>query len=57
VASRDEPIAASVKDQYAKAPGPKRLELLDGAAHAQNIFPTSQGAKLTALIAEFFADR
>jgi pimeloyl-ACP methyl ester carboxylesterase len=53
VASRDEAMVASVKKQFARSPEPKRLELLDGAAHAQNIFATDQGARLTALIVEF----
>ncbi len=53
VASRDEAMAASVQQQFARTPEPKRLELLDGAAHAQNIFATEQGARLTALIVEF----
>lgn len=54
VASRDEPLAPSVKGQFARAPEPKRLELLDGSAHAQNIFATSQSARLTTLILDFF---
>jgi pimeloyl-ACP methyl ester carboxylesterase len=53
IASRDEPMAASVREQFARAPEPKRLELLEGSAHAQHIFPTRQGPKLTALIAAF----
>jgi pimeloyl-ACP methyl ester carboxylesterase len=57
VASRDEALAPSVKAQFARAPEPKRLELLDGNAHAQNIFPTSQGPRLTELIVEFLAKR
>jgi pimeloyl-ACP methyl ester carboxylesterase len=57
VASRDEPMAPSVKQQFARAPEPKRLELLDGNAHAQNIFATDQAARLTTLILEFLAQR
>jgi pimeloyl-ACP methyl ester carboxylesterase len=53
VASRDEPIAQSVAAQFAKAPEPKRLEMLDGAAHAQHIFPTAQGPALTKLMVDF----
>lgn len=39
------------------APEPKRLELLEGAGHAQNMFKTPQGAALTKLIVQFFGDR
>jgi hypothetical protein len=53
VASRDEPIAQGVAAQFAKAPEPKRLEMLDGAAHAQHIFPTAQGPALTKLMLDF----
>ncbi|MDH4063673.1 MAG: alpha/beta hydrolase [Acidobacteriota bacterium] len=53
IASRDEPMAPSVREQFRRAPEPKRLELVDGDAHAQHIFRTAQGPKLTALIAEF----
>ena len=54
VASRDEPLAPSVKEQFAKAPEPKRIEWIDGAGHAQNIFNTDQAARLMAVIMEFF---
>jgi len=55
VASRDEPMAPSVAKQFERAPEPKRLEWLDGSAHAQHVFKTDQAAKLTALVIEFFA--
>jgi len=54
VASRDEKLAPAVKEQWSRAPQPKRLELLDGSAHAQNIFATSQAGRLTTLILDFF---
>jgi len=57
IASRDEPMAPGVKEQFARAPEPKRLELLDGDAHAQNIFPTAQGPRLTKLIVDFLSGR
>ncbi len=57
LASRDEPLAPSIQQQYARAPEPKRLVLLDGNAHAQNIFKTDQAARLTALIVEFLDRR
>jgi len=57
IASRDEPMAPGVKEQFARAPEPKRLELLEGNAHAQNIFPTAQGPRLTTLIVDFLSGR
>lgn len=57
VASRHEKLAPSIKEPWSRAPEPKRLELLDGDAHAQNIFATDQGTKLTSLIADFLGRR
>ncbi|MDE3154979.1 MAG: alpha/beta fold hydrolase [Acidobacteriota bacterium] len=57
VASRDEQLAPAVQAQFARAPEPKQIELLDGNAHAQNIFATPQGPKLLALIEDFLAVR
>lgn len=53
VASKDEPMAPGIAAQFARAPEPKRLELLDGNGHAQNIFPTAQGPALTRLLLDF----
>jgi hypothetical protein len=53
IASRDEPMAPGIQAQFARAPQPKRLELLDGNGHAQNIFKTSQADRLTSLIVDF----
>ncbi|MGE0811810.1 MAG: alpha/beta hydrolase [Vicinamibacterales bacterium] len=53
IASRDEPMAPGIREQFARAPDPKRLELLEGDGHAQNIFPTPQGPALTRLMLEF----
>jgi len=55
VASRDERLFPRVREQYGKAPGPKRLEILDGDAHAQNIFATAEGPHLTEVIVGFLA--
>ncbi|MCC7179619.1 MAG: hypothetical protein IT177_14665 [Acidobacteria bacterium] len=55
VASRDEPMAASVAKQFERAPEPKRMEWLDGSAHAQNVFKTDQAGRLASLVVEFFA--
>ena len=53
VVSAEEGMFAAVKDQYEKAPEPKRLEILAGDAHAQHIFKTNLGPDLTELIVEF----
>jgi pimeloyl-ACP methyl ester carboxylesterase len=57
IASRDEPMAPGVKEQFQRAPAPKHLELLDGDAHAQHIFPTAQGPRLSSLITDFLSGR
>lgn len=53
VASRDEGLAPTVREQYAQAPGPKQLVLLPGSAHAQNIFATGQAQHLSDVIVDF----
>ena len=53
IASEGEPMVPRVRDQYERAPDPKRLELLPGDAHAQHIFRSEQADELTALILEF----
>ena len=53
VVSAEEGMFAAVKDQYEKAPEPKRLEILAGDAHAQHIFKTNLGPDLMELIIEF----
>ena len=56
IASKDESLAPRLTEQYERAPEPKRLELLEGTAHAQHIFKTDQSEELTTLIVEFLAD-
>lgn len=55
IASRGERMAEGIRAQYERAPQPKHLALLDGDAHAQNIFKTDQGGALTELIVEALA--
>jgi len=52
IASRDERMAPGIREQYERAPEPKRLVLLEGSAHAQNIFATDQGPGLTRILLE-----
>jgi pimeloyl-ACP methyl ester carboxylesterase len=53
IASRDESLAAEIRQQYAEAPQPKQLVLLGGSAHAQNIFATTQAQHLSDVIVHF----
>lgn len=43
----------AIRDQYERAPEPKELVILDGAAHAQHVFATGQGERLLAEIIGF----
>jgi len=53
IASRNEGLASTVREQYWRAPEPKKLILLDGSAHAQNIFDTGQAQNLSDDIVNF----
>ena len=53
IASRNESLASNIRQQYARAPEPKQLVLLDGSAHAQNIFATGQSQHLSETILKF----
>lgn len=55
IASRGEALAGEVQAQYGRAPQPKKLVLIEGSAHAQNIFTTAQGEQLTQTITGFIA--
>jgi pimeloyl-ACP methyl ester carboxylesterase len=56
VLSVGEPAAGRIRTDYAAAPEPKRLLELPGDAHAQHVFATDQGAKLSAAIERFLAE-
>ena len=53
IASRDEGLVATVREQYARTPQPKQLVLIEGSAHAQNIFATAQGGHLRDVILQY----
>ena len=55
VASEHEPAVDRIKALYEKMPEPKRLVLLPGTAHAQHIFATEQGERLTATVTDFLS--
>jgi len=52
VASREEHLLPRVRQHFEQAPEPKRLEILDGSAHAQHVFRTDQADTLTQLIVD-----
>jgi alpha-beta hydrolase superfamily lysophospholipase len=54
-AAKDDPVTAKMKEQYEKAPEPKELLILDGSAHAQNLFTTDQNERLMKEILRFLA--
>ena len=56
IASEDERLVQRIKQQYEKAPEPKKLVLLRGSAHAQYIFKTDQSERLTNLILKFLGN-
>jgi pimeloyl-ACP methyl ester carboxylesterase len=59
ITSRDDPRADGtprlirIREQYKRAPEPKELVILDGAAHAQFMFETDQGERLMREILRF----
>lgn len=53
IASREEYLAKTVQFSFKIAPFPKKLELLNGNAHGQNIFKTPQSQSLTTIILSF----
>ncbi len=51
IVSRGDSLRSAVEDQFARAGEPKELTVLDGSAHAQHIFRSSErGEELTAVI-------
>jgi dienelactone hydrolase len=55
--SGDQPRLPGIRAQYEKATGPKELIILEGFAHAQFIFETSEGDRLTREILKFLSAR
>jgi alpha/beta superfamily hydrolase len=56
VGSRDIPRLPKIREQYAKAPEPKELLILEGSAHAQFVFETEQGVRLMRQILRFLSE-
>jgi dienelactone hydrolase len=60
ILTRDDANAAGprlprIQEQYARTPGPKRLVILEGSAHAQFIFETDQGERVMSEILRFLS--
>ena len=53
--SGDMPRLDKIREQYEMAPEPKELVVLEGSAHAQFIFQTDQGDRLTQEILRFLS--
>jgi hypothetical protein len=53
--SGDGPRLPRIQEQYEKAPEPKVLIILDGSAHAQYLFQTDQGERVTREILHFLS--
>jgi dienelactone hydrolase len=51
------PRLPKIREQYAKAPQPKKLVLLEGDAHAQFVFETEQGPRLLREILQFLSSQ
>jgi hypothetical protein len=54
-ASDDGPRLPRIREQYEKAPEPKKLIVLDGSAHAQYLFQTDQGERVMREILRFLS--
>ncbi len=53
--ARGVPRLIDIRDQYQRAPDPKELVVLEGAAHAQFIFETDEGERLLREIIRFLS--
>ncbi len=54
--SDDKPRLPEIRDQYARAPEPKKLVILEGAAHGQHMFNAPEGAQLMREILRFLRE-
>jgi dienelactone hydrolase len=55
VVSEGEPMAERIRGDFRRAPEPKRLIALPGAAHAQHVFATEEGGHLTQVLVDALA--
>lgn len=50
------PRLPAIRDQFERAPDPKKMVLLDGSAHAQFLFDSDQGERLLGEILRFLSE-
>jgi len=55
--SGDGPRLPSIREQYEKAPEPKKMIILDGSAHDQFLFQTDQGDRVMREILAFLSSK
>jgi hypothetical protein len=55
IVSKEEPKLHQISAQFEKAPEPKKLHIMEGSAHAQNIFKTMQKNTLIRIILDFLS--
>jgi len=53
IGSENERLMPGIREQFLKAPEPKKLVVIPGDAHAQHIFKTGQAERLVQVILEF----
>lgn len=53
IASEEENLAKGLKSSFKKVLSPKKIEFIQGKAHAQHIFKTSQADVLTGIVLDF----
>lgn len=53
IASKGEYLVKNIQSAFNRSPDPKKMQLIDGNAHAQHIFKTSQANILTQIILDF----
>lgn len=53
--SGDGPRLPRIREQYEKSPPPKRLVIIDGAAHAQALFETKDSERVLREVTEFLS--
>jgi pimeloyl-ACP methyl ester carboxylesterase len=55
--ARDDSGLPKVRENHAKTPGPKKLVILEGSAHAQFLFATDQGDRVMREILQFLSEK
>jgi pimeloyl-ACP methyl ester carboxylesterase len=56
ILSDGEPMAQRIREDFRRAPEPKHLIVLPGAAHAQHVFATAEGGHLTQVLVDVLVE-